>query len=124
MPQLPKPQYDTARLRLTTGRRGYIVDDKPYALIERAYDFSLIPWRTLIEPAICKNVYGIGRSEDISWTSVGPVAVRRQLTVAVPACTRQALSTSSRRRDHQGRKDRPYDDVQDPKPVRWSLKDA
>ncbi|GAA4824145.1 relaxase/mobilization nuclease RlxS [Sphingosinicella ginsenosidimutans] len=47
------------RLELTSGR---------FALVERAHDFTLVPWRPVLEPHVGKAVSGILRTEGISWT--------------------------------------------------------
>jgi len=39
-----------------------------YALIERAHDFSLVPWRPVLERQIGKEISGIMRGRDVSWT--------------------------------------------------------
>lgn len=46
-------------LDLTSGR---------FALIEKARDFTLVPWRPVIERNLGKGVSGIAREEGISWT--------------------------------------------------------
>ncbi len=46
------------RLDLTSGR---------YALIERARDFTLVPWRPVLERSVGKLVAGISRGNSISW---------------------------------------------------------
>ncbi len=47
------------RLDLMSGR---------FALVERAHDFTLVPWRPVLEPHAGKRVSGILRTEGISWT--------------------------------------------------------
>jgi hypothetical protein len=49
-------------------RRAVQVGDKRYALIEHAQEFSLVPWRPVLERAVGKSVSGIMRGEGISWT--------------------------------------------------------
>lgn len=49
-------------------RRAFMVGDKPHALIEHAHEFSLVPWRPVLERAIGRQVYGVGRGDDISWS--------------------------------------------------------
>lgn len=39
-----------------------------FALVERAQDFTLVPWRKVLEPHIGRRVSGIVRAEGISWT--------------------------------------------------------
>jgi len=46
-------------IELTSGR---------YALVERSRDFTLVPWRPVLERHIGKPVAGIMRSDGISWT--------------------------------------------------------
>ncbi|HWV82284.1 MAG TPA: relaxase/mobilization nuclease RlxS [Hyphomicrobiaceae bacterium] len=47
------------RLDLASGR---------FALVERAHDFTLVPWRPVLERHVGKTVSGILRGESISWT--------------------------------------------------------
>jgi len=51
-----------------TYRRAVQVGDKRYALIEHAQEFSLVPWRPVLERAVGKSVSGVVRGEGISWT--------------------------------------------------------
>lgn len=46
-------------VELTSGR---------HALIERSRDFTLVPWRPVLERQIGKTVSGIARERGISWT--------------------------------------------------------
>ena len=39
-----------------------------FALIENGRDFTLVPWRPVLDRHIGKNVSGIARHDDISWT--------------------------------------------------------
>jgi hypothetical protein len=39
-----------------------------HALIERSRDFTLVPWRPVLERHIGKNVSGIMRDGGINWT--------------------------------------------------------
>ena len=39
-----------------------------HALIERSRDFTLVPWRPVLERHIGKNVSGIMREGGVSWT--------------------------------------------------------
>ena len=52
------------------GRLGRMVEmtSGRYALVERSRDFTLVPWRTVLERHIGKPVAGIMRGEAISWT--------------------------------------------------------
>ncbi len=43
------------------------VGDRRYALIERSREFSLVPWRPVLERAIGKQVSGIARDGPINW---------------------------------------------------------
>ncbi len=47
------------RLDLASGR---------YALIEKSREFTLVPWRPVLERSMGKTVMGIPRGESISWT--------------------------------------------------------
>ncbi|MDC7810923.1 relaxase/mobilization nuclease RlxS [Sphingomonas koreensis] len=47
------------RLDLVSGR---------FALVERAHDFTLAPWRPVLEPYLGKAVSGVLRDQGISWT--------------------------------------------------------
>lgn len=47
------------RLDLVSGR---------FALVERAQDFTLVPWRPVLEPHIGRTVSGVLRGESVSWT--------------------------------------------------------
>ena len=47
------------RLDLISGR---------FALVERSRDFTLVPWRPVLERQIGKPVGGIMRADDVSWT--------------------------------------------------------
>jgi type IV secretory pathway VirD2 relaxase len=54
-----------------TYRRAVQVGDRRYALVEHAREFSLVPWRPVLERAVGKSVSGIMRSDGISWTIGG-----------------------------------------------------
>ena len=47
------------RVNLASGR---------YALIERSHDFTLVPWRAVLERHLGRHVSGMVRGETISWT--------------------------------------------------------
>jgi len=47
------------------------VGDHRYALIEKSREFTLVPWRPVLDRAIGKPVSGIERREGISWTIGG-----------------------------------------------------
>ena len=38
-----------------------------YALVEQSKEFTLVPWRSVLERQIGKNVSGLMRSDGISW---------------------------------------------------------
>jgi len=46
-------------IEMTSGR---------YALIEKSREFTLVPWRPVLERQIGKPVSGIMREEGVSWT--------------------------------------------------------
>ena len=52
-------------------RRAVMVGDQRYAMIEKAHEFSLVPWRPVLDRAIGKPVSGIMREDPISWTIGG-----------------------------------------------------
>ncbi|QUT05127.1 relaxase/mobilization nuclease and DUF3363 domain-containing protein [Sphingobium phenoxybenzoativorans] len=49
-------------------RRSLDLVSGRFAVIERAYDFTLVPWRPVLEPHIGKAVSGIMRGDGINWT--------------------------------------------------------
>ena len=49
-------------------RRAVMVGDQRYAVIEKAHEFSLVPWRPVLERAIGKPVSGLMRDGPINWT--------------------------------------------------------
>jgi hypothetical protein len=51
-----------------TYRRMLTLNSGRFALIERADDFSLVPWRRVLERAKGQNVTGIVGGEGISWS--------------------------------------------------------
>lgn len=51
-----------------TYRRAVQVGSARYALIEKSREFTLVPWRPVLERAIGKEVAGIVREGGISWT--------------------------------------------------------
>lgn len=51
--------------------RRIMVGDKPFALVERSREFSLVPWKPSLERAIGKEISGVVRGNDISWTMGG-----------------------------------------------------
>lgn len=52
-------------------RRAINVGDQRYAVIERAHEFSLVPWRPVLDRAVGKPVSGVMRDGPISWTIGG-----------------------------------------------------
>jgi len=38
-----------------------------YALIERSLDFTLVPWRPVIEKDLDRTISGVVRGDGISW---------------------------------------------------------
>lgn len=48
--------------------RSVQLGDKKFALIERSLEFSLVPWRPVLERAIGKQVSGLMREDGIDWT--------------------------------------------------------
>lgn len=58
-----------------TYRRMLTLNSGRFALIERARDFSLVPWRPVLERAKGQNVVGVVGGEGISWS----IGVRRGL---------------------------------------------
>jgi len=52
-------------------RRAVMVGDQRYAMIEKAHEFSLVPWRPVLERAVGKPVSGLMRDDPINWTIGG-----------------------------------------------------
>lgn len=52
-------------------RRSAMVGDQRYAVIEKAREFSLVPWRPVLERAVGKPVSGVMRDGPINWTIGG-----------------------------------------------------
>lgn len=52
-------------------RRTVMVGDQRYAMIEKSREFSLVPWRPVLERAVGKSVMGVMRDGPISWTIGG-----------------------------------------------------
>tara|TARA_R110000782_G_scaffold79115_4_gene157435 strand:- start:32166 stop:32348 length:183 start_codon:yes stop_codon:yes gene_type:complete len=48
--------------------RSVTVGDRRYGLIAMSREFSLVPWRPVLERGLGKHVSGIARDEGISWT--------------------------------------------------------
>jgi len=51
-----------------TYRRMLILNSGRFALIERAHDFSFVPWRPVLERAKGQSVTGVVGGEGISWS--------------------------------------------------------
>jgi hypothetical protein len=58
-------------------RRRIDLLNGPLALVERAHDFTLVPWRSVLDHRVGKSVSGLVRGEGMSWTvgraRAGPV---------------------------------------------------
>ncbi len=52
-------------------KRSIIVGDQRYGVIEKSREFSLVPWRPVLERAIGKPISGIMRDGPIDWTIGG-----------------------------------------------------
>lgn len=52
-------------------RQPVVVGDQRYAMIENGREFSLVPWRPVLERAVGKPVSGVMRDGPISWTIGG-----------------------------------------------------
>ena len=52
-------------------KRSIIVGDQRYGVIEKSREFSLVPWRPVLERAIGKPISGIMREAPIDWTIGG-----------------------------------------------------
>jgi hypothetical protein len=57
--------YDHIEGKVT---RSVQLGDKKFALVERSREFTLVPWRPVLERAIGKEVSGIVREGGIDWT--------------------------------------------------------
>ncbi|MDT8758755.1 DUF3363 domain-containing protein [Sphingomonas psychrotolerans] len=51
-----------------TYRRAVQVGSARYAVIEKSKEFTLVPWRPVLEKQIGRYVTGLGRGDSISWT--------------------------------------------------------
>ena len=51
-----------------TYRRAVDLASGRFAVVERSKDFTLVPWRPVLERNVGKAVSGIARDEGISWT--------------------------------------------------------
>lgn len=68
--ELGKPFAEVRRHEQVAGRlvRAVEMNSGRHALIERSRDFTLVPWRPVLERHIGKNVSGIMRDTGINWT--------------------------------------------------------
>jgi len=48
--------------------RAVQVGDRKFALVEKSHEFTLVPWRPVLERAIGKQVSGLMRESGIDWT--------------------------------------------------------
>lgn len=51
-----------------TYRKAVQVGSAKYAVIEKSREFTLVPWRPVLEKQVGRYVSGIGRGDSISWT--------------------------------------------------------
>lgn len=51
-----------------TLRRSVELASGKYAVIEKSREFTLVPWRPVLDRYIGKEVSGVARGEAISWT--------------------------------------------------------
>jgi len=49
-------------------RRSIDLTSGRFALVERSRDFSLVPWKPVLEPHVGKSVSGIVRGDGVNWT--------------------------------------------------------
>lgn len=49
-------------------RRSIMVGDAKFAVIEKSREFTLVPWRPVLERAVGQQVFGVMRDGSISWT--------------------------------------------------------
>jgi type IV secretory pathway VirD2 relaxase len=68
--ELGKPFADVMPNEPVEGRlvRAIEMNSGRHALVERSRDFTLVPWRPVLERHIGKNVSGIMRASGINWT--------------------------------------------------------
>jgi len=68
--ELGKPFAEVQPHEPIQGRlvRAVEMTNDRHALIERSRDFTLVPWRPVLERHIGKNVSGIMRESGINWT--------------------------------------------------------
>src|SRR3546814_19215769 len=65
-----KPFVEAKPQEQIQGRLARAVDltSGRYALVERSRDFTLVPWRPVMERHVGKNLSGLMREGGISWT--------------------------------------------------------
>lgn len=61
-----EPARNGERIEGVIARRVDL-ESGPHALVERSRDFTLVPWRDVLEHSIGKTASGILRSEGVSW---------------------------------------------------------
>jgi len=66
--QLPYRATNTGDQVEGTLRQGVVIGTSKYAVVERGRDFTLVPWRPVLEKHIDKTVSGIARDNGINWT--------------------------------------------------------
>jgi len=67
--EIGKPFAEAGRQERIEGRlvRAVEMTSGRHALIERARDFTLVPWRPVMERHVGKPVSGIMREQGVSW---------------------------------------------------------
>ncbi|WP_454885351.1 DUF3363 domain-containing protein [Sphingomonas oryzagri] len=67
--ELGKPFTETAPGHLVEGtlRRPVDLVGGRFALVERAQDFTLVPWRPVLERRLGNQVSGLRRSDGVNW---------------------------------------------------------
>jgi type IV secretory pathway VirD2 relaxase len=65
---LPYAPAQTGELVEGTLRKGVVLGGGKYAVVERGRDFTLVPWRPVLERHIDKTVSGLMREGGINWT--------------------------------------------------------
>ena len=65
---LPFAETEPGRLIKGIYKRPVNLDSGRYALIERSHEFSLVPWRPVLEKQLDRYVSGRDVGDSISWT--------------------------------------------------------
>ncbi len=52
-----------------TCRGPVTIGDKKFAIVEKSKEFTLVPWRPVLERRIGQQISGVVRAGGISWTS-------------------------------------------------------